>query len=160
MKFKTLRTSETGKKFQEIEAKMDLVSQAVKVLANELGVEKWRPDRWAAFGGMEFVYFKDEINPDPKIWKEGCGGLQPKRNTKGGKVIYEKMKSLPVVTRHELNKCIGFEEAPFKTIGASFNHPEYILFNLRDDWKCDIPDDCEEITVTEYKQLCEVLQEA
>ena len=107
MKFKTLRTSETGQKFEAITKRKDEVWASCLELANELNIKQWRGDRWEAYGGMEFVYFDEGIEPDPKIWKKTPGGHQIKRSTKIGKEIHDKMKNLPVVSRQDLNMCIG-----------------------------------------------------
>jgi len=156
MKFKTLKTSETGIKFQKVVEKKELAFEEAKKLSDEIGFEQWRPDRWVAFGGVEFVYFKDKVNPDQKIWKDTGHGLQPKGNTKAGKEIQEKFKNLTVVDKDDLNQCIGFNGAPFKCIGFSYQNPDYFLFSIDESWKCQIPDDCQEITVSEYRELSKV----
>ncbi|WP_372775636.1 hypothetical protein [Mangrovibacterium sp.] len=152
MKFKTLRTSETGKKFQAIVEKEEKAFEEAKSLADEIGFEKWRSDRWAAFGGIEFVYFADQT-PDPKVWRNTDAGAVPRRNTKPGKAMYERLEALTKVSKHELNMCIGFDGAPFKNIGFSYNNPDYFLFEVFEKWDCEIPADCEEITVSEYRKL-------
>jgi len=153
MKFKTLRISETGKKFAQVELKADEVIKAAVNLANEIGFETWRPSRWSVYGGVEFVGFKTEGNPDPKIWKNTEHGFQPRKNTHQGRIISEKLRQLPVVSKDELNQCIGYDGAPFKTIGFDRSNPIYFLFETGENWGCKIPEDCEEITVSEYRKL-------
>ena len=66
--------------------------------------------------------------------------------------IYNKIKDLPAVTEGELNKCVGFVDS-FKSIGFYSLNKEYFLFSLADEWEFECPDDCTEITLTEFKQL-------
>lgn len=152
MKFKTLRTSETGLKFQKIADKMDEISIKTKALIEEIGAEQWRPSRWAVHGGIECVLFAPGVIPDPKTWKKKDGGHAPRKNTIQGKAISIKIDSLPVLSRRELNMCIGLDEI-FRSIGFSRRNSEYFTFSVGDEWNCKIPSDCIEITHGEWLTL-------
>ncbi|MGD1894007.1 MAG: hypothetical protein ACFB15_25850 [Cyclobacteriaceae bacterium] len=153
MKFKTKRTSETGKKFCEVEVNAEQCLLEAKKLAKVLGVKKWRPDRFAVFGGLEEVFF-DSI-PDKKLWRlnKNGSGYYPNRKTKVGKQIYAELKALPLISYQDLNDCISFNGHRFRHIGVNFSHLNYIGFTGQEDWDIIIPDDCEEITVKEYNKL-------
>lgn len=152
--FKTLRTSETGLKFQEVEKREVECRNAVIALGDELGFNSWRPGYWAAYGGVSACIFPDGVTPDPKVWKKVNGDeYMPRLNCKEGKQLDKKFASLPRVERDELNMCIGYDGAPFKCIGFAPNNDAYFGFTVGDNWGCKIPFDCTEVTYTEYKSL-------
>mgnify|MGYP006444623869 CR=1 FL=1 len=151
MYFKTFRISDTGKKFKKVEEKASKAFEDQKLLADELGFKSWREGYWQAFGGISCVHFDNE--PDAKLWKKNLDGYLPKLNTKAGKELQKKFDDLTSVSYDELNKCVGFDGAPFKHIGVNFNHKNFYGFAVGDDWDFKVPEDCEEITLTEYKYL-------
>lgn len=152
--FKTLRTSETGLKFQEIEKREEECRNAVIALSDELGFESWRPVYWSAYGGVSACIFPDGVTPDLKIWKKVNGDeYMPRLNCKDGKELNKKFEALPRVSIDELNMCIGFGGAPFKTIGFASNNETHIGFIVGANWGCKIPNDCTEVTYTEYQTL-------
>jgi hypothetical protein len=71
---------------------------------------------------------------------------------KAGKELQKKINSLPTVYKGDANQCIGFSSV-LCHIGVNFSNEKYVLYNTGDDWNCPIPEDCSEITVTEYNQL-------
>jgi hypothetical protein len=106
---------------------------------------------FAAYGGIIKCFFSDQ--PDMKIWKKVENGYFPRSNTKKGKEIIKKLNELPILSNTELNSVIGWDEE-INAIG--FNHgfnSNYYGFITDVSWKIDIPDDCTEITVTEYNSL-------
>lgn len=151
MYFKTLKTSETGKKIASVlKRKTEAENEAEKLVA-EIGATKHADGYWAVFGGISRVDFEED--PDSKLWKREHDGWLPKRNTKKGKEIYNKIKALPVVNRFEVNEAVGFKGGPFKCIGLNWLHEYYYGFAVGDDWDFTPPEDCIEITVTEYKAM-------
>ena len=151
--FITEKTSETGKKFQAIAAKRQIVREAALQLAKKYGFQEWRSSYWSVFGGISSCSRFDET-PDSKIWGKGAqlGEYYPKKNSKIGKTIHEEFKNLPIVSTEELNMCVGFDGAPFSTIGYSENNDVYFGFSIDDKWEITIPKDCEEVTLTKYKK--------
>lgn len=77
----------------------------------------------------------------------------PKRNSKIGKEIKQKLDSCIEVTIEELNRCIDFDGAPFNIIGFARNNKKYFGFTVLKEWNIKIPSDCNEITQTEYDKL-------
>lgn len=151
MKFKTKKSSNTGKKFAKMKVNADAAHEAIVSLSKELGFSSWRRGYWSCFGGASSVSF-DEA-PDNKIWKKRDDGYYPKKNSKEGKKLAEKFENLPTVTAEELNGCVGYDGAPFKSIGYNSNNDEYFGFAVGDDWGFTPPKDCVEITTTEYNRL-------
>lgn len=154
MYFITKKTSETGKKFQKISEQRKVAFNAQKELANKYGFNTWRSAYWVVFGGMSSCFnFKE--TPNPKIWGKGSqnGEYYPKKNSKEGKAIWQEIQDLPNVGIDELNMCIGFDGAPFKTIGYAENNKEYFGFIVDEKWKVKIPKDCEEVTTSKYNGL-------
>lgn len=155
--YKTLRTSETGKKFAEIEKRGEVCYKALRAFLNKYGFQKYRPSRISHVGGISSC-----INPssplDPKIWKNsgyGRNEWMPKLNTKGGKAIMEEINALPIVDIDELNEVAGYEGNHLKSthIGFSPKNKTYYGFVLVDEWKVTPPSDSEEITGSEYNRL-------
>lgn len=156
MKFITKKSSETGKKFAEIVERRNACFAAQKKIIDELGATKWRQAYWIAWGGISSIIFPDKNNVNKRIWKninKSSDEWMPRLNNADGKAIMEKIKSLPTVSVNDLNQCIGFDGAPFKTIGFSSNNKDYFGFLAGEDWGIKIPKDCKEVTVTEYNQL-------
>jgi hypothetical protein len=157
MKFKTLRTSETGKKFKVVEDKLiDCISE-MNTIKEKYGATTLCGNRWAAIGGCEILIF--DQTPDLNIWKktnEVKNGYTPRLNTKKGKEIAKEFKNVKEITKHELNMCINYDEDMFNTIGFSWSNSNYYLFSAKEEWGLKIPDDCIEITITEYNSLCDL----
>jgi hypothetical protein len=151
--FITEKTTETGKKFQLISEKADLIFEKSKELANEIGFEKWRSGYWDAYGGFSSLLFKEK--PNEKVFKKVNGKNEwlPKKNIKEGREIQAKLDSIPTVSKDELNECIGFDGAPFKTIGFAPNNNEYFGFTVDVKWNLKIPNDCQEVTASKYMEL-------
>ncbi len=151
MYFKTKRDTQTGLNLCKIEEKANKAFKETKELAKEIGFKSWREGYWQAFGGISCVHFDSE--PDSKVWKKQEDGFMPKLNNKKGKEIAKKIDNLTSVDYFELNESVGFGGAPFKKIGVNFNNNDFVAFSVDEKWDFKIPDDCVEITTSEYKNL-------
>jgi hypothetical protein len=153
MFYKTEKSSDTGKKFAEILIKSDLVFEAQKSMCEKYGFKEYRPAYWCVWGGFSSCIFKNP--PNIKLWKNVHGEKNewmPRLTSKEGKQIQAEFSAMPKVQSHELNMCIGFNGAPFKTIG--FTHCDtHFGFTVGESWKVKIPEDCTEITKSEYDRL-------
>lgn len=150
----TKKDSDTGIKLQSIAEKRELCHKEQVALADKYGFKSWRASNWSAFGGMSscanFI-----STPDPKIWGKGStvGEYFPKKNSTAGKKAYEEIKALLVVEYEELNKCVGFNCDDFWCVGFAEGSGEYFGFEKEESWKFKIPDDCQEVTITRYREL-------
>lgn len=154
MKFKTLRSSETGQNIAAIFSEMQVCRMAQAKLSKEIGFTQWRQASLAAFGGISCAIFDKPV--DSKEWKKVHDGVYPKRNSRKGKTLEKKFATLPHISREGFNAAFGFtsHEAKFqKIIGCNFSNEDYFLFDVGDDWDYEAPEDCEEITVSEYEEL-------
>ena len=151
MYFKTLRSSQTGENFKKVESKAGQAFDEQKSLSEELNFKSWREGWWQAFGGISCVHFENK--PDSKLWKKKEDGYMPKLNSKAGKELQKKIDNLTSVSYDELNQCVGFDGAPWKHIGVNFDNDEYFGFEVGESWDFKIPEDCTEITTTEYRRL-------
>jgi hypothetical protein len=153
MNFITKRTSETGKKFEAIVKRIDEAFNVQKKLAKEFGAKQWRPAYWVVAGGFSALDIDSE-KVDKKIWKNvNSNEWMPRLTTKEGKEIQQRFDAMPKVTRGDLNTCIGFNDSLFRCIGFTRTNKEYFGFIVGDDWGVKIPSDCEEVTVSRYKEL-------
>ncbi len=153
MYFITPKKSKTGQKFQKIYDKRDICFDAQEAFSNKYKFKTWRHAYNVAFGGMCSCADFEET-PNPKIWGKGAvdGEYFPKKNSNEGKAILNEIRDLPTVSQDELNMCIGFDGAPFKTIGFCWFSDEYFGFSVGEKWHVKIPDDCEEVTTTKYRE--------
>jgi hypothetical protein len=152
MYFITERTSETGKKFQKIEDKSKRIHEQEVALSKEIGFKQWRGGYWNVYGGFSSLIFDEK--PDEKIYKRvNVNEWMPKKNCKEGKEIQAKLNSSEIIDNHELNMCVGFNGAPFKTIGFAANNDQFFGFVIDSKWEHEAPNDCEEVTCSKYKEL-------
>ena len=154
MKYITKRDSETGKKFAEYEAKRQEAFKASRNLVfTEIGASEFREASSFSTGGISALIFGSDFEI-PKHFKETKKGeYMPRVSTKEGRELQKKIEALPTVSNYDLNMCIGFKDKGFRTIGYDPRHKEYFIFSVLEKWNLKIPDDCEEITVTRYKEL-------
>jgi hypothetical protein len=156
MYFITKKESETGKKFQKIKDKFKVCLEDQKALADKYGFISWRRASWEVVGGISSVTFHKCATVDAKLWKlvKGKTEYSPRLNTKEGKVLQAEFKQATVITKAELNACIGWNESFLKSIGLDWNNDEYFCFFIEEDWTdVPIPADCTEITTSKYKEL-------
>lgn len=153
MYFITKTTSDTGKKFQVIKEKIDRIHKQQIELSYEFGFEQWRGHGLYVFGGFSSLMFLEK--PDPKIYKlvRHPNEYMPKRNSKKGKEIDDKLNAVEVLNRKELNNCVGLNSSFSKCIGLSLNNPEYFGFEVKEEWDFTPPADCEEVTSARYREL-------
>ena len=156
MYFITEKNSKTGKKFQKIADKLDVCFENQKALAKKYAFTSWRGDRWVVAGGISSVIFPKGATIDTKVWKQikGKDEYMPRLNIKQGKAIQAEFDQATVITKGELNACIGWGESFINCIGLDWNNDEYFGFTIEDDWTdIIIPNDCTEITATKYREL-------
>ena len=154
MYYITEKTSETGLKFKAISDKRKISQDEAKEFAKKYGFSQYRGGYWQVFGGISSCLdFKE--TPDKKIWGKGAekGEFMPKKNTKAGKAISKEINDLTTVTIDDLNQCIGFDGAPFKTIGFAEKNDKYFGFVIDEDWKIEVPKDCEEVLTSSYREM-------
>ena len=153
MYFITEKNTETGKKFQKIVEKRAVAMKEVKALAEKYNIYQWRSENGFAWGGMSSCIFSQA--PDTKIWGKSHikGEFFPKKSTRAGKSVLKEIDLLTKVSDHELNMCVNFNGAPFKTIGFVFGNDDYFGFIVKNEWDFKKPEDCKEVTYSEYKEL-------
>ena len=110
MYFITPKNGETGKKFQKIMDKLDVCRKDQKALADKYGFTSWRRASWEVAGGISSVTFHKCANVDAKLWKlvKGKTEYKPRLNTKEGKALQAEFNQATVITKGELNACIGW----------------------------------------------------
>lgn len=150
----TDKDTETGKKFQEIDRRSDIARDAIIKLSEKYGFKEWRYSRISHIGGLSSCVF--ETTPDLKIWKSsgyGHNEYMPRLNCKAGKEIHDEIKKLPIVHINELNNIVGYH-SDFCNSHIGFkigkNHFGFIVSS---EWGCKIPNDCKEITASEYELI-------
>lgn len=150
--YRTLRTSTTGRNFQHLSDKTDECFNAQSAMSDKYGFTEWRGALWAVSGGISSVIFSTK--PDVKLWKCKNGEYTPRCSNSAGKDIQADFDNMPQVTRSEVNNCIGWNER-LSVIGVAFEDPYFFGCVVNSDKVKTMPDDCEEITASEYEKLCE-----
>ena len=153
MFYKTSPDSATGKMLISMNESMNSATDSAIELTEELGGCGSMVGHWCVSGGISTILFdKDRI---PENWKSVRDGFMPKNNNKIGKAIHRKISMLPVVSFSDLNACVGLKSG-FGHIGYRI-HDNNILYTVGEKLliqsNYDKPDDCTEITRTEFNQL-------
>lgn len=157
MHFITKKDSKTGKKFEVASKKIADAFKAQRSLAASLEIKSWRERLWVVCGGFSSIIFEKE--PDKAIWKNVNGSKiewMPRLTNKEGKAIQALFDNMPVLERSELNSCIGFDECILKQIGFSRTNKDYYGFVIEPDWDIKIPNDCKEVTHSDYNKLFKI----
>lgn len=155
MYFITKRDSETGKKFQVVEKIYNESWDAQVAMSEKYGFKSWRFAPPAFMGTIVSCSGFSE-KPNPKVWRKthyGDNEFYPSKASKIGLAIIKDFDAIPKVSANDINMCIGFKGGPQRTLGVCFKNTEYIAFSADEDWKIIIPNDCEEITVTQFNQM-------
>ena len=146
--YKTSRESDTGKKLAKIESQKNDAIGALKALLKKYPyIKEFQQGYWLVWGGVSAIRFKDDYVVDKKLWKKADGsvGYMPRK----GNPINKEIDDLPRVHISDLNLCVGFEENMVKTIGVGF-WENTIGVCIGCDWGIKMPDDCKEVTYTQY----------
>lgn len=156
MYYITPKTSDTGKKMQELFKKAADIRNEISDYLKLIGANpnKWvSSDKYFFNTGVIAVVFDKE--PDLKIWKEFKkipNSYQPRMTSYEGKKIQSKFQSIGVIDRVDLNEVVGFEQV-FQHVGFDLGSKDYFCFMLQEDWNHTMPEDCEEITYAKYLEL-------
>lgn len=152
MYYKISKESETGQKLTAVLEKMKEAHYAIVELSEKMGFNKWRSPESTVKGGIDVVYFPKNKRPKSIGWNHNeDGSSYPNRRYKAGKNIAKMFQNLPRVSRWELNQAVGLDSA-FNQIGFHPINDLYVV-NIDEKWNHTMPEDCIEITVTEFKSL-------
>jgi hypothetical protein len=162
MKIITAKSSETGKRFQELLDKRTTSFQHCKEMAEKYGFQKF-----SCYGHPYFTYkigacldFKEP--PDPKVWSIKKSGCTPKGNSALGKQIIADFNAAPRVFNWEVFEQV-FNMPDMKIscqLGFDSSNPEFFGFSARDEWDMKLPADCREVTVYEYNLIMGIAEAA
>lgn len=153
----TKQETETGKQFTKLLAKAEIAINCQKSISTKYGFKAYRGAFISIWGGLSSCLDFDK-QLDKSVWGKGVekGEFFPKKSSKLGKEILKEIAAMPCVTISDLNHCIGYHEGPpFRRIGFSFNNDGVYGFTVGREWMVEIPDDCIEVTETEYHNLFE-----
>lgn len=154
----TEKTSKTGLKFQLVSDKMNKAHLEQIELSEKYGFDRIKANSSVVYcyGGISACSGFKEV-PNEDIWKRVWfdGDYMPNEKSKEGKLIQLEFDKLTLVRSEELNQCIGFDGAPFQTIGFSYGskNDKYFGFKIFDNFDCQVPKDCKVISKSEYNEL-------
>lgn len=156
--YKIPRDSETGRKFEALDARCDEVNEKLHTLKKKYGFEGWYTNRWNAAGHVVAVLFPDRKTAageevDMKLWKVAeCGyGSYAPRLKGEGKKIYEELLACGEVTRYEYNEVMGVGDIAH-LIGVN-NNGEFYVVAMNKSKSSGIPADATEITASEFGSI-------
>lgn len=155
--FKTPKTSETGKKFQVLIDRSIVAHEDIKNFVNDVGAS----DRYSTGSyytlntGANGFMFDNPVNTT--VWKKvhtlPQGDLWYPRSTKAGKPLLERLDKIDKIHTSEVDKVIGYSSI-FNHIGWNQGAKgDHFGFIIDSDWGHTMPEDCTEITGTEYTEL-------
>lgn len=154
--YRTLRTSETGKKFQKIERNTIEADKAISELKNKYGFDNHYSSDEYAYGNIAAVVFPAGMELDMQAWKEaknvGYNAYSPRLGNKKGKAIKKDFDAVPRAMRYDIDEIVGVQQV-FQHIGFTMSDDTYFGFVVGAKWSVKIPKDCEEITASEYENL-------
>lgn len=151
--YKTLKNTETGDKIKRIINLCHQGRQEAEELCRELNAEEQYLINSRFILGTGLVAFRFSNEPDMKIWKKHKidGYYEPRLKSKKGKEIQNKIFNLQRIDKAELSDAIGLS-CWFRSPGFT-EVKNYYLFNLESSWEHKMPNDCAEITGSEYDKL-------
>ncbi|CAI9673151.1 hypothetical protein [Elizabethkingia anophelis] len=153
--FKTLKTSETGIKAQDLVDRAREIVTNIKLFCKEIGATEIYVTSGYSCLNTGIIAVQFETEPDMKHWKnmKDCEGFYaPRLTSKSGKEIHHKMESFDTILRHDIDEIIGIKE-PFRHCGFSITYGDFFGFIIDENWNHTMPSDCKEITYSEYKKL-------
>ncbi|MDV3662452.1 hypothetical protein CMU51_00050 [Elizabethkingia anophelis] len=153
--FKTLKTSETGEKAQNLVDKSCDIAKKILAFCQEIGATKSYVTSGHSCLNTGIIAVQFETEPDMKHWKnmkDFEGYYAPRLTSKLGRDIHRRMELFDIIFRHDIDEIIGIQE-PFRHCGFSTSKGEHFGFIIDEDWNHTMPDDCIEITFSEYKNL-------
>lgn len=153
--FKTKKASETGKKIQSLIDRAKKAEQEINEFVDELKSDRKYLTIERFILGTGIVGLRFDTPPDMKIWKEFKefpNYYSPRRSSKEGKILSEKMDSFDRVGRDEISEAIGLNDF-FKMPGLRIGNSDHHGIAIDKNWNHVMPEDCFEITASEYDQL-------
>ena len=153
--YKTKIDSETGSKIKALLDKAAEFDRQEEVLRKKYGFGKsWTSISSFYFRSLDIVEFKEE--PDMTVWKrmkEVRNGYYPRARSKNKEILkdFTDLNKLQI-RRDDLDTIIG-NDCIFTQAEFDFDVPGIYIFIVESDWKCKIPNDCEEITNVKYGEL-------
>lgn len=152
--YKTEKTSDTGKKMQSVIDEAKAIEANIIEFLKEIGATSKYLRNGIFNTGLLGVEFID--TPDMNLWKEEKnsqykGFYSPRMKTKKGKNLAERFYSFGKIERSEINKVICFGQVYYRS-GFSCNN-EVFGFSIGCNWNHTMPEDCIEITGSEYAKI-------
>lgn len=151
MYYITEKNSETGKKLQGFYDRKKEIYDKEKELSRKYNFQQWGTYDFFIQGKIDFVRFDNENQVDMRVWKKDGKNYSPRLNTKEGKKIKADFNQLEKLSWNDLNACINWESFG-KVIGTNKSE-KYFGIDTMNDWDISIPNDCKEITYTEWKKI-------
>lgn len=157
--YKISRTSETGKKVQDVLDRKERFRKAAELFYGSYLIHSHLHNR-LLLAGMQAVRFMGE--PDLRLWKRvRKDEFKPRARSidKEDKEIIEKLKRLNAkwkelqelsVCRYDLDELVGGPD-PFFQCGWNFTNPEYFIFITEEEY--NVPSDATEISNIEFREI-------
>ncbi len=157
MYYKIPKSSPTGQQLTALHARMTEANQRAQSLIESFGAIEFRPGFWTVAGGISSIIFP-EGKPEKaelKHWKKGAkdGEYLPSQRTPKARQMAALVEALPRVVRLELNAIVGYKHQ-WNVVGIGWGKDsDHYALDLMEKWDVKAPDDCIEITCSEWKAL-------
>ncbi len=155
MKYITKKTSETGKELQIVLDKIQRARQERNDFADKYCFTHYRMNSVHDIVGTICSCSGFEKEPDTKDWKNS--GFEekeyfPNLRSKIGKKIFNEIYEMTIITKKELNECVNYFGRT-SHIGYNTDNDEYFGFVVLEEWKVNVPEDCQEVLTSEYNKM-------
>lgn len=151
MYYKVAKTSESGRKIEQVRVLLSDHLKAQKALASKYGFKEWQ----IATPGRQIVNvrFENGFTPDPKLWRlsKNSDGYVPITRSKAGKELREELRK-PQIWPDDINGAVGIVDE-WSTIGIAWGNEEWFGIDIPEDMEFSPPSDMVEITSSEYKMI-------
>lgn len=152
--YRTAKKTETGLKVQALKDNAEQIATEIEKFVKSLGAKsEWAySERYLWSSNLAGVEFAEE--PDLKKWKvlkhyEGPEIFYvPRRGSKENIKRHEEFYSFKGISVRKLNECVGFS-CVFRSIGFNMDD-EFFYFITNSSWEHEMPEDCIEITTSEF----------
>lgn len=157
MYFKTAKDSDTGKKLAAVYEKGVDAWHKREELLGEL-MEKypgmtgrfWDKGGNTVWGGISTVEFAEDPKSDFWVNIQNKEYI-PLESTEEGEAVAKQIAELPVVNYPEINACINYNN-PKDVVGFRVGK-DYFGLEIDPAWNHKMPEDCQEITYSEFANL-------
>lgn len=165
MKYKIVKGSALFEQLTILFQRIEVCRKATHDLVDEFGVTEWvGTDRGSLAGGI--TGFKMESMPEgwKRVYSQQYHNAYFPKSIPKNKALLNRIYALPTLDKVALNSIVGYKPqwvgfTHHRAVGIKFGYDLHLV-QVAEGCKYTPPKGMEEITVSEFNRLCEVIDEA